>query len=477
MLTQDREINQSDTNTLFDYEFFKSCLIEYGKCDLFKDTEEWLGEDNPYKRTLRPHVFKYLDFSNPLQRSELLTYNSLTANRTLLTVYESDFVFLPKQNFADKRSDFEKFYDPQQQVLSSVIRPSLENYIFSFLENEISITGNWNLASLEEYFSEFINAVINTQSNMVMDTLLNSRNPEHAAKNFLIQLAGDFLVESSAMSRNIMGFYGPLQSELFKIVIDEYGYGVHQSKHSRLFEETLESVGMHSSLHAYWQFYLTSSLMLNNYYNYICKNHANFFRYIGAIFFAETAFISSCKHYGETLAKIFGSSIDIRYFTEHVHIDKHHSRMVLDKLVRPAIEMYGAQIIPDIVRGFEEAKLLSEIADQDFMAQVRWCDEGAKYKELAVPVFEQIRSGAINPKMQQFIEPRGELSVTHVHDGDELCYIESGILKFVTGDDRYTVLHAGEGTVIHHNRLHGAIIESDECVYNIYSIGDYTKCL
>ena len=79
--------------------------------------------------------------------------------------------------------------------------------------------------------------------------------------------------------------------------------------------------------------------------------------------------------------------------------------------------------------------------------------------------------------MQQFIEPRGELSVTHVHDGDELCYTQSGVMKFVTGHNRYTILNAGEGTVIQHNRLHGAIIESEECVYNIYSIGDYQKCL
>ncbi len=88
---------------IFDYDYFKSCLIEYGKSELFKDTEEWLLEDNPYRRTLRPHVFKYLDFSKPLTRDNLLTYNSLTANRTLLTVYESDFVFLPKHDFADKR--------------------------------------------------------------------------------------------------------------------------------------------------------------------------------------------------------------------------------------------------------------------------------------------------------------------------------------------------------------------------------------
>ncbi|MDJ0797774.1 MAG: iron-containing redox enzyme family protein [Calothrix sp. MO_167.B12] len=467
----------SATLNLNDYDFFKSCLVEYGKCNLFKDTEEWLLEDNPYRRTLRPHIFQYLDFSKPLTRDNLLTYNSLTANRTLLTVYESSFLFLPKHDFGHKRQDFVNFYDPKVITLGNIIRPWLEHYIFSFLDTEISVTGNWTATALEEYFQEYIETVKNTKHNQVMEAIEGSTDPVHAAKTFLIQLAGDFLVESSAMSRNILGYYGSLQSELFKIVIDEYGYGIHQTKHSKLFEETLTSVGLESTPHTYWQFYLTSSLMLNNYYNYICADHSKFFRYLGAIFYAETTFIKFCELAAKTMEKIFGSTINNRYFLEHVGIDHHHSRMVLENLIKPAISTYGEGIIPDIVRGFEEAKLLSEIADQDFIDQVHWADDGLKYKALALPVYGKIQDGSINPKMQQFIEPRGELSVTHVHDGDELCYIQSGVMKFVTGHNRYTILNAGEGTVIQHNRLHGAIIESEECVYNIYSIGDYQKCL
>jgi mannose-6-phosphate isomerase-like protein (cupin superfamily) len=392
-------------------------------------------------------------------------------------LYESNFVFLPKHDFAQKKQDFEKFYDQKLLTVGTLIRPWLEQYIFSFFDSEISVTGNWNAAAVEEYFNEYIQTVHKTQNSQAMDTIEASSDPAHAAKTFLIQLAGDFLVESSAMSRNIMGSYGSLQSELFKLVIDEYGYGVHQTKHSRLFEQTLESVGLESTPHTYWQFYLTSSLLLNNYFNYICADHSKFFRYLGAVFHGETTFIKSCELMAKTMKKVFGSTINIRYFLEHVHIDHHHSQMVFDKLIKPAIVTYGEGIIPDIVRGFEEAKLLSEIADQDFINQVNWSDDGLKYKALASPIYAKIQDGSINPKMQQFVEPRGELSVTHVHDGDELCYIQSGVMKFVTGHERYTMLHAGEGTVIQCNRLHGAIIESEECVYNIYSIGDYQKCL
>lgn len=467
----------NSASNMFSYEYFKSCLVKYGKCSLFKDIEEWLIEDNPFQRTLRPHIFKYLDFSKPLTQGNLLDYNSLTANRTLLSIYESDFVLLPKTDFASKKQDFEKFYHPEIKTLGAIIKPWLEQYIFSFLDTEIAVTGNWTAAAVEEYFNEYIETVNNIKTSQVMEAIENSKDSVHAAKTFLIQLAGDFLVESSAMARNILGFYGSLQSELFKLVIDEYGYGVHQVKHSKLFEQTLESVGLKSTPHTYWQFYLTSSLMLNNYFNYISTDHSKFFRYLGAIFYAETTFIKSCELMAKTMKSVFGSTIDVRYFTEHIHIDHYHSRMAFEQLVKPAIATYGEQVIPDILRGFESAKLLSEIADQDFIDQVNWADDGLKYKALALPVYTKIKNGAIDPKMQQFVEPYGELSVTHVHDDDELCYIESGVMKFVTGDNRYTILNAGEGTVIQHNRLHGAIIESEKCTYNIYSIGDYQKCL
>lgn len=468
---------QSLPAELRDPAFFKRCLIEYGESALFIDTEEWLSDDNPYRRTLRPHVFKYLDFSRPLRRDELLTYTGLSANRTLLTIYESDFLLLPRKDFGAKRQDFEEFYSPRLKVLGEIVRPELESFLFHFLGEEISVTGHWTASSLKAYLEDYARSIRQGSDNKAMAAILGSADPVHAAKTFLIQLAGDFLLESSAMSRNILGRYGAIQSALFKVVIDEYGYGVHKTKHSTVFERLLERCGLDSSPHTYWQFYLTSSLLLNNYYNWICRDHSRFFRYLGAIYQAETAFIASCQQMADMMRQVFGADAEVQYFLEHVHIDQHHSRMVLDELIMPAIESFGEGIILDIVRGFEEGKLLGDIAEQDFCQQVRWSDNGGKYKTLHPAIYARIKEGSIHPKMQQFVEPRGELSVTHVHDGDELCHIQSGVMRFVTGHERYTLLHAGEGTVIQRNRLHGAIIDSEECVYNIYSIGDHQKCL
>lgn len=454
----------------------KDAVIRYATNPLYLDNEEWENSDNPYRRQLRPQVLQYLDFNRVLPRSEILHYESLAAQRLLTSIYESDLMFLPKRDLAGKWDDFKKFYNPTNRVLGEIIRPQLERFAFGFLDDEVAVNGAWTRDSLVEFLRTLSQADLSSPSPSEI-AIEKSRDPQRAARNWLIQFAPDFLSEASPMIRNVLGNYGPVQSEWFKIIIDEYGYGVHQTKHSTLFENTLTSVGLKDNLHRYWQYYLTSGLLVNNYFHYLGKNHELFFRYLGALCYTETTLVSFCERAAQLLTQVFGDSADVRYFTEHVHIDNHHGRMALEKLILPVIDAYGQSVIPEIVRGIEECRVVSEIAEQDFAAQVEWMDDRPRYFGLHDPVWTAIESGKVTAPIAHIVEPHGELSNTHCHDGDELCHIVSGTMRFVSGYDSWQILQAGEGTVIRRNRLHGAIIESDECVYEIHSIGDYEKCL
>ena len=72
----------------------------------------------------------------------------------------------------------------------------------------------------------------------------NSRDPSWALKYLLLQMAPDFLTEASPLARTVVGSFGAEQSEMMKVFIDEYGYGVHKTKHSTLFESLMKSVGL-----------------------------------------------------------------------------------------------------------------------------------------------------------------------------------------------------------------------------------------
>lgn len=449
----------------------------YAANPLYSDCEEWLITDNPYRRPIRPRILKYLDFGKVLKVGEQLQYSALAAQRMLFNIYEADLMFLPPGGLTESTlADFRNFYSDENKLLGELIRPTLEKHVFGFLENEVHISGHWSAAALKEYLFA-VQAAQQDEPSKTLQVIRTSSNPQDAGRVFLIQLGSDFLSEASPMARNVLGSFGSPQSELFKVLIDEYGYGVHATKHSALFEKTLQSAGLKSDIHAYWQFYLTSSMALSNYFHYVSRCHSRFFRYLGALYFVEATFAHICRQMAETLNEVFSGQLDVEYFREHIHIDRHHGRMVFDKILTPIIEQHGEFAIHEILRGFEEVQILQRLADEDFIEQIAWMDRSAYFKSLAPRVAEKLRRGELNFPAQVFVEPKHELSVTHVHDGDELCLIESGVMEFVTGHGRSTLLHAGEGTVIQRNRLHGAIIASEECRYHIISIGDYASCL
>lgn len=448
-----------------------------GFCDspLFHDSEHRY-ESEFFGRRLRPHVVKYLDFSTPAPQEDLPNYTAFAANRILFAMNEVDILMMPHTGI--NKSHFDERYSDEKMAQASIAMPYLENYLFSFLDDEIVLSDNWSMRSIEAYFSSYARESRQVQNLASADAILNSKSPEVAARDWLVQLAPDFLIESSPMARYASGNYGALSSSLFKIIIDELGYGEFKKKHSTLFEDTMRSADLDPEPHKYWQYYLNGSLLIANYYNKITRNRRNIFKYIGAIFLAETAFIRSCAIWKEAL-KTALPGLDVRYFEEHCHIDVDHSRMAFEGLVRPAVEKYGAFAAKEIVQGFEEARLITEFAENDFVQQVQWKDNAEENTKIYRKVWPKVRAafeaGEI-PKAD-LDEPRGELSITHSHDGDELCHVTTGEMEFLNGFQLSTTLRDDDGIIIQHNRLHGALIQSESCQYEIYTIGDVKKWL
>lgn len=454
----------------------RDAVIQYATNPIYLDNLDWQNDDNPYRRQLRPQILPHLDFDRVPGRENILDYTSLAVQRLLTCIYEADLVFFPKAGLKGREDDFRAFYSPANRALGERIRPALERYAFGFLDEEVETSGKWTKESLDSYLDS-LDMDGGEGPTPVEEAITGSSDPERAARMWLVQFAPDFLSEASPMARNVLGSYGPTQSEWFKVVIDEYGYGVHDTKHSTLFERTLSSVGLSSDLHRYWQYYLNSSLLLNNYFHYLGKNHELFFRYVGALFYTESSLVDFCRRADRLLHGVFGESVDTTYFTEHVHIDQHHGRMAREKIIAPLIEAHGEGIIPEIVRGIEEYRVLLDVSDADFCAQIAWMDDQPELKKLHGPVYDAIREGRVEAPVAHLVEPFNELSNTHCHEGDELCHIVSGTMRFESGLGSSLTLEAGEGVVIRRNRLHGADILSEECVYEIHSVGDYHTCL
>jgi hypothetical protein len=383
-----------------------------------------------------------------------------------MSIYERDFVFLPTRSLESKWDDFQIYYSDELRLKGEAVRPQLERYVFSSAEREIQLSGTWSLEAFEAYFDDFRKNLTASDNARLMTAITSAHNPVSAAHTYLIQLAGDFLVESSAMARNAIGNYGQLQSELFKVVIDECGYGVHSTKHSTLFQKVMESQNLDPVPHTYWQFYLPTSLYLFNYYNYICRDHRHLFRYIGAILQVETSFGVTCKQMADMMRSVFGPNAETDYFLEHVHIDNHHSRMVFEDLVRPSVKIYGNAALHDILRGFEESLLIGAAATAGMLSQITWADsleakQGENQKDETRPL-------RLAPLTQPAPDRRWE--GTWMSDEETTYTVKAGELDVVAGYGTVATFGAGQHTRIPAGILY-SIRTSSDCVFDTATNG------
>ena len=416
---------------------------------------------NPFRRPTRAKDLPFIPLDRPLCLDRLAGNSALALHRLLFNAYESDLLFLPRAPL--DWQDFDAFYGAQSQRLANEARPQLEHLAFAGLERDVELTGPWSPEVTLAYFQDFLateksNAASGCDSDPLLAALINARDPQSAARHYLVQMAPDFLAEASAMARLAPGAYGPLQSALFNVLIDEYGAAVHQAKHSTLFEATITSVGLDAGVHVYWQFYQPSALALANYFHYVARNKQHFFRYLGALFFTEASLVNVTGRQSAALRRIFGAAVDTRYFDEHHHIDRHHSQMVLSRLIEPAIAAYGDRAIAGILRGFEEFRLLQAAADRDLLDQITWAD-GLTRNDPRL-------TALLTSPSETFREMRDERSTTHIHPDDRLLLLETGTMDFFPLAGVEIKLQAGDVLFIPQGRLHGSIVTSETCTYH-----------
>ena len=457
-----------------------TAIESYCAPGIFQAGPEIYIEGNPYKRPVGLNELDDPDFSVPATRAQFLDHRQLVAGRMLCNAYESDMILLPSAGLATARADFDTFYGDEVRGLRDAVRPGLERFSFSFLRDAVTIPRVTTFDELQAYFlaevdgagspvdGSGVNPAVDLRAGLTgsMKAITECRDAEAAAGMHLIQLALDALTEASAMARNLGGSYGIEQSELFKIFVDEFGYGVYSAKHSTIFKGLLTSIGLSPDLHAYWNFYLTSSLVGTNYFNYLTEDHRGVFRYMAAVTYLEWLFAQGFANTGIMLSTVFGDRVDTKYCDEHAHIDIHHGRMTYENLLLGLARTHGDSIIPELVRGVEETKLLLRLGDEDFTAQIRFADRLDEHTEQGA----RLATSAADDAVVRSITPDDPFS-TRVYDTDRLVRVTEGEVDVhAWATDRPHRLGAGDVLFVPRSRLHGLKAVSPRAGVSISSV-------
>lgn len=455
-------------------------LAAYCGQRIFQPGPEVFIDGNPFKRPIGPPGAGDRDFSVPATEAEFLSGGQLIAGRVLCNAYESDMILLPAAGLASAKDDFDLFYGDEVRRLRDIVRPDLERYAFSFLDDAAPVPPVKTLDELQEYFLAEVggagapadasgnNPAVDAAAPVTgtMRAITECRHAEEAAALHLIQLALDALTEASAMARNLGGSYGVEQSELFKIFNDEFGYGVYGAKHSTIFKEMLASVGMRTDLHAYWNFYLTSSLVGVNYFNWLTEDHRGMFRYMAAVTYLEWLFAQGFADTGAMLRAVYGDRVNAKYCDEHAHIDVHHGRMTYENLLLGLARTHGELVIPELVRGIEDTKLLLRLGDADFRAQIAWADRLGEHTEAGAA----LASSGLDDGVTGTLRPDSPFC-TVVHDTDRLIEVASGEVDvYAWATEHPHRLGTRDVLLVPRHRLHGLKAASAEARVTVRTV-------
>ncbi|GLY73493.1 iron-containing redox enzyme family protein [Actinoallomurus iriomotensis] len=438
--------------------------LTFARNPLFGGDRHVLHGPNPYRRMLAPETLPEIDFARALTARDWATYRSLGAHRLLGTFYEAETVLLPEQGLTELRGDFDEFYGTGLRHLREATISDLERFAFGCLADEVDVSGNCTVDVLDAYFQHVTDESEQGES-PALNAIAAARRPEVAADTYLVQLALDGLTEASAMSRNLAGAYGPEQSALFKIFIDEFGYGVHDTKHTTIFAKMLRSRAMATHVHAYWNFYLSGPLATNNFYYYLSRDHAKFFRYAGAVTYAEAVFAPAFVKMIKVYREIFGDDVDLHYCDEHAHIDEHHGRITREQVLLALAEKHGPGVVPELMRGIAEARLVGGWFEEDTAAQIRWADDIPRHRELAAAT----RTGEPRSVRASVDGPFG----TRSHDGAVVLALDAGeadLVTSATGEPERLV--RGDAVLIPAGRVYGIKAVSPECRYLLHPVVD-----
>lgn len=429
--------------------------------------QELIIQDNPYRRAVRPQDLEFLDYRKPpLKADQVLYLRALIGHRMLFNIYETDLVFLPKVADPSIWNEFELFYSNDNKVLGERVRPALETHLFHFLDEESPASESWSADSLKEYFCSIYQSYKRSGSR-IADVVLSAHDRERVATTFLIQLLGAYLSGVSAMTRGLLGDYGSFQVQLSKALADGgYTYNSDVARRTARLKSMIRSCGLNDQPHAYWQFYLSSSLALANYSHYVARDHSKFFRYIGALFYQEMRFDALREQQSRMLHEVFGPRIDTGYFDEPRRDVQDYAQVAFDELLTPLLTLYGNRIVQDLARGFEDFRRLHEIAEDDFIVQVTWADQPDLYKDKARRIYDKIRTENLQVPLDAFVEHESETSTTHTHDLDRLLVIETGVMHFWSSFGPPMVFNPGDMTLVPRQRLHGSTVLSGECTYH-----------
>lgn len=431
-------------------------------------SEEMVNHDNPFRRPVRPHDLGFLDYAEPLPADEALRLRGLLGHRMLRTVYDADLLFLPAGgDDHPSRRDAAAFRSAENRILGRKAAVVLEDHLFSWLDEDRPELAGTGVETLVRHVQGVLEERL-AHPGRALRVAAGCRHRREAALFSLVQLTAVHPAALSAVGRNLLGDYDTAHPALRGLLLDDYR---DRAGRAPLYRRLLAAADLSAEPYAYWQFLLSSALGTANHLHRVAHDHERFGEFLGAWTHHRLDEAATAPARADLVRDGLGIEHPA-YFADAPRPSADDLAALVTALVGPLADRYGEEAVTAFHRGFEDARRLAAVHDEDLAVQLDWADRLDEYRVKAEKLDALIRERNIEVDLETFVESHEETSTTHVHDDHRLVVVEVGQMHFWNNVNQQIPMNEGDKLLIPAERLHGSMVLSGTCTYHQPVISD-----
>jgi hypothetical protein len=184
----------------------------------------------------------------------------------------------------------------------------------------------------------------------------------------------DGLVEASRLSRILGGASNEVQATLIRVLLEEYGNGRFNRKHSTFFAQMMAELGLNTEPEAYFDLVPWELLACIN-HNFLlteCKRY--FLLYNGGLTYFEIVGPSIYKDYMTAAQRLGLSDNAMGYWELHIREDERHGQWMLHQAALPLVDKYP-NYSWELVFGYDREKSMSDRAGAAIIRAVKQAEK------------------------------------------------------------------------------------------------------
>ena len=192
----------------------------------------------------------------------------------------------------------------------------------------------------------------------------------------------DGLVEASQLSRTLGGTSNEIHAVMTRLLVEEYGGGRRERKHSTFFSTMLTELGMSAEPEGYFDLVPWEVLAAINHSFLLSERKRFYLRYVGGLLYTEVSVPAGFDNYRAAAERLGMSEAARGYWVLHIREDERHGRWMLHDVALPLAAKYPSDAW-EIVLGYDQQKQMSDHAGASLQREAREAERASAYVESA----------------------------------------------------------------------------------------------